>query len=91
MKLGLNFYIPGCNDKVEAVHRICSENNLSFENVLFVGDDLNDLQLMKKVGFSCCPKNAISEVKAEADYVSSLDGGAGVIREIADYLLASIS
>lgn len=90
-KLSMDFYVPGCTDKVHAVEKICRATDLSFENVLFVGDDINDIKLMRKVGYSCCPKNAVTEVKSMSDYISSLNGGEGVIREITDYLLSHIS
>lgn len=86
-KLKVDFYCPDCRDKLSAVSDICSQLGLSLDNVLYIGDDLNDLELLKAVGYSCCPSNAQPEVKAVVDYITTRKGGEGVIREVADLLL----
>lgn len=86
-KLKVDFYCPDCRDKLSAVSDICSQLGLSLDNVLYIGDDLNDLELLKAVGYSCCPANAQPEVKAVVDYIITRKGGDGVIREVADLLL----
>lgn len=86
-KLKVDFYCPDCRDKLSAVSDICSQLGLSLDNVLYIGDDLNDLELLKAVGYSCCPANAQPEVKAVVDYIATRKGGEGVIREVADLLL----
>lgn len=86
-KLKVDFYCPDCRDKLSAVSDICSQLGLSLDNVLYIGDDLNDLELLKAVGYSCCPANAQPEVKAVVDYIAARKGGDGVIREVADLLL----
>lgn len=86
-KLKVDFYCPDCRDKLSAVSDICSQLGLSLDNVLYIGDDLNDLELLKTVGYSCCPSNAQPEVKAVVDYIAARKGGEGVIREVADLLL----
>ena len=83
-KLKVDFYCPDCRDKLSD---ICSQLGLSLDNVLYIGDDLNDLELLKAVGYSCCPSNAQPEVKAVVDYIATRKGGDGVIREVADLLL----
>lgn len=88
-KLKVDFYEPGCKDKLEYVKRLCEDNGLSLENVLYIGDDVNDLPLLKAVGFSCCPADANAEVRGQVDHVSSLKGGEGVIREVVDMLLGA--
>ena len=86
-KLKVDFYCPDCRYKLSAVSDICSQLGLSLDNVLYIGDDLNDLELLKAVGYSCCPANAQPEVKAVVDYIATRKGGDGVIREVADLLL----
>lgn len=86
-KLKVDFYCPDCRDKLSAVSDICSQLGLSLDNVLYIGDDLNDLELLKAVGYSCCPANAQPEVKAAVDYIATRKGGEGVIREVADILM----
>ena len=86
-KLKVDFYCPDCRDKLSAVSDICSQLGLSLDNVLYIGDDLNDLELLKAVGYSCCPANAQPEVKAVVDYIATRKGGDGVIREVSDILM----
>lgn len=81
-KLKLDILESGCTDKVSVVKRICAEHNVALENVLYIGDDINDIEVMKIVGYSCCPADAMPQVKDVAKYTAKAKGGEGVIREI---------
>lgn len=83
-KLKIDFYAPGCNDKLWYTKELCASLGISLDEVLYVGDDINDLPLLKAVGFSCCPNDAVDEVKKAVDYISPRSGGSGVIRDIVD-------
>lgn len=83
-KLKIDFYAPGCNDKLGYTKDLCASLGVSLDEVLYVGDDINDLPLLKAVGFSCCPNDAVDEVKKTVDYISPRSGGSGVIRDIVD-------
>lgn len=85
-KLKLDILEAGCKDKLAAVRRICNERGIHIENVAYVGDDINDLEVIKKVGFGCCPADAMPQVREAADYVARCKGGEGVIREIVEKL-----
>lgn len=87
-KLKVDYYVPGCKDKLSAVERICLDMGITLDQVLYVGDDINDLPLLEKVGFSACPADSNEKVKNAVDFVSTLNGGKGVIRELADLLLS---
>ena len=87
-KLKADYYEPGCRDKLECVRRICIAEGIGLENVLYIGDDLIDLPLLKEVGFSCCPADAVEAVRDCVDYVVPAPGGHGVIRHVADLLLS---
>lgn len=87
-KLGLDELISGCSDKVKAVKKLCEKYGVELRNVAYVGDDINDLEVIKIVGLGCCPDDAIPEVKNAADFVTKAKGGEGVIREIIDKILA---
>lgn len=89
-KLQLDIYLPGCNDKLSAISSLCSEYGLALENVAYIGDDINDLALLRRAGFSACPADAHNSVITCVDYVAQHSGGSGVIREIADILLDKI-
>ena len=83
-KLKLDILEAGCKDKLTAVKRICEERGIYLENVCYIGDDINDIETIKAVGFGCCPADAMPEVKAVADYLATTKGGEGVIREIVE-------
>ena len=86
-KLRLDVYIPGCTDKLQAVRQLCDEYGIGLENVLYIGDDIMDIPLLKEAGFSACPADAHPSVRKAVGYVSSFDGGRGVIRDVADMIL----
>lgn len=88
-KIGVTYFEDGCKDKLAAVSALVDRIGLRMDEVCYIGDDLNDVDLLGAVGFSCCPADAVSEVKRVAQYVASARGGEGVIREIADYILSS--
>ena len=86
-KLQLDILVSGCNNKKEMILKICKERNISLANVCYIGDDINDLEVLKMVGFGCVPADAMSKVKNVAKYIAFSNGGNGVIREVADKIL----
>lgn len=81
-KLNMNFIEDGVKDKAAVLRRICEEYGIMLDEVLYVGDDINDVEVMKIVGVAACPADASSEVKDVADYVAKRCGGNGAVREI---------
>ena len=80
---------PGCLTKLQVCEQICAELGIGLENVCYVGDDINDAELLSAVGYPCCPPNARPEVLAvQGIHVLNTPGGQGAIREIADRILA---
>lgn len=77
----------GIKNKLETVKEICGRRGIALENVAYVGDDINDLEVIRAVGFGCSVINGAEEVKAAAKYVSPVAGGSGAIRNIADKIL----
>ena len=73
-------------NKAEAVKQLCAERNLDFSQVMYIGNDTNDLEAMKLVGIKGAPADAEPEILSIADWVSSKNGGYGVIRELARIL-----
>ncbi len=86
-KLNVDFYISGCKDKVAEVKRICNKNSISLDNVVYIGDDINDIEVIKSVGWGCAPADAIPQVRKVARIVTEAEGGKGVIREIVDMII----
>ena len=79
---------PKSKSKLEAAQEICEELGITLEDVCFVGDDINDVELLSAVGFPCCPPNARPEVLAVPDiHVLKTPGGQGAVREITDRIL----
>ena len=86
-KLKLDILETGCMDKLAKVIQICEERNISMKQVAYIGDDINDIELLKSVGIACCPADAISEVKNIVKIITKAAGGHGVIREVAERIL----
>ncbi len=86
-KLKLDIFESGCKDKVAVVSRICSEYKIDFNNVCYIGDDINDVGVIKLVGLGCAPADAMPQVINAARYVTKAKGGEGVIREVVDLIL----
>lgn len=86
-KLKLDIVEMGCTDKLSTIKQLCQEKGISLDNVCYIGDDINDIEAIKAVGFGCCPADAIKEVKCVADYIASVNGGKGVIREVVEKVL----
>lgn len=88
-ELKLDFYYQGANSKQEKYEQIKLDYSLSDSEVAYIGDDIIDLYILKHAGFSAAPSDALSYVKAQVDFVSTKKGGEGVLREVADFILAS--
>ena len=86
-KLGVCEIYQGIRDKLSIYNGLLEKYGLKDEEVCYIGDDLIDLKVMKRVGLSVAPANAVSEVKEIASYVSSVSGGCGVARETIEYIL----
>ena len=86
-KLGIKRAFIGIEDKLATLEQICQELNLSLAQVAYVGDDLNDLPILKSVGCPLTVADAIPENKINAVYVTELKGGQGCVREICNLLL----
>lgn len=87
-KLGLEVY-QGVQDKAQAIQQLIKEHNLTQSEVVYIGNDLNDLPVLPYVGYFACPKDAHSEVIRRADLVLSKPGGRGAIRELIEIILRS--
>lgn len=91
-ELGVRFVHQGVEDKIQAFLAILAEAYVSdpFE-VAYMGDDIGDLPLLRKVGLPIAVADAVPEVKAAAKYVTEARGGRGAVREVTDLLLAAAS
>lgn len=87
-KLKIDYLFQGVKDKVAIVQKLTEELQISFSDCAYIGDDINDINLLEKVGFSASPRNAANHVKSKVDYVTKLKGGKGAFREFVEYILA---
>lgn len=85
--LGVNEVVIGSKTKKVDFERIIKENNLTYDNVLFMGDDIPDYEIMNKVGLACCPADAVSEIKNISLFISEKKGGEGCARDIIEQIL----
>lgn len=85
--LGMTKLYEGCKNKIAALREFMAEYNLDPEQIAYMGDDLPDICVLKKVGMPCCPQDAVAEVKEHALFVASKNGGRGAVREMCDFVL----
>ena len=88
--LGIKRCYVGRDAKMSVLEKWLEELEITMENVAIIGDDVNDLPIMKKAGFSACPSDAVQVVKQQVNLILNTKGGYGCIREFIDnYLLPS--
>lgn len=88
-ELNIDYLFEGITDKTEVLYKLIDELNISLQEVFYMGDDINDLPVMKIVGFSAAPSDAVNVVKNEADLVCCHLGGNGAVREAIDLILSN--
>ena len=88
-ELGVRHVVQGCKDKVAAFGKIAAELGIGRNATAFVGDDVPDLPLLGSVGWSVAVANAVAEVRAACDAVTTAPGGGGAVREVCDLILAA--
>lgn len=86
-EVGVDYLFQGIKDKSTFLKSFMNKNNITKSQIAYIGDDLNDLPLIKQVGCFCCPFDACDEVKMLADYVSPVCGGKGVVSDIIRHIL----
>lgn len=85
--LGVTRYYLNCMDKVTAIHEFVADYNIDLENVIYMGDDIPDLECMRLVGVPVCPADAAMEVVEASRYISEFNGGHGAVRDIVEQVM----
>lgn len=85
--LGITDYYAKSPDKELDFEHFKTKYNLQNDEILMMGDDLPDVQIMKISGISACPKNAVPEVKEISDYISPIEGGKGAVRDVIEQVM----
>jgi len=86
-KLGMTDIFMSCSTKIQVLNQYLADNNLKAEEVIYVGDDIPDYEIMKVVGCPCCPADACSDIKEISTYISPYEGGRGCARDIIEQIL----
>lgn len=85
-KMGLKVH-HGRKNKKEFLTEYFQKHNINSKNVIYVGNDINDFEAMKLVGYSVCPRDAHQKIKEVASYVLNDRGGDGAVRELSELLI----
>jgi len=86
-KLGIEDIFLASSNKIADYEEFRAKYNLEREDILYMGDDLPDYEVMKITGVACCPADAVEEIKAVSVYISHIKGGAGCVRDIIEQVL----
>ena len=86
-QLQIEYVFQDCHYKLPVVEQLLDKLGLSPANMVFIGDDLTDMPVIRYVGFGVAVANAVDEVKQCADYVTTRPGGSGAVREVIEYIL----
>jgi 3-deoxy-D-manno-octulosonate 8-phosphate phosphatase (KDO 8-P phosphatase) len=85
--LGVTDVYLGVNDKIDCLEDFRFKYNLEYQDILYMGDDLPDYEIMQKVGIPTCPSDAAPEIKNLALYISNIPGGKGCVRDVIEQVL----
>ncbi len=86
-RLGIQDIVLGADVKIRFYEEFKSNYKLQDNNIIYVGDDIPDFEVMNKCGLPCCPSDAAYEIKAVSKYISTVNGGEGVARDIIEQVL----
>ena len=86
-KLGITDVFTKVENKKEKLNEYIEQHKLKSEEVLFMGDDIPDYDVMQLVGLSCAPSDAIAEIRHIAKYISPYNGGDGCVRDVIEKVL----
>jgi 3-deoxy-D-manno-octulosonate 8-phosphate phosphatase (KDO 8-P phosphatase) len=85
--LGIEEVYLNCKDKLDQLSLLLVKHHLTYEDVLYMGDDIPDLEVMKKCGVATCPNDAVHQIKNIAIYISDYCGGKGAVRDVIEQTL----
>ncbi len=88
-KLGVKDIHLKIANKVEAMNKFVAKHNLELNEIMYMGDDIPDFNVMNMVGLPVCPNNAVEEIKSISAYISHLNGGDGCVRDVIEQVLKS--
>ena len=86
-QLEITHVFQGCHDKLPAFEKLLGRTGLSASEAVYIGDDVLDIPIMRRVGFAVAAANAVDELKGCCHYITSSPGGGGAVREVVEYIL----
>ena len=86
--LKFDYQYIGKENKLTILQNWMTELNITFNEIAYIGDDVNDIEILERVGFSACPSDAVVECKEIVDYICRAKGGEGCVREFVNKILA---
>ena len=86
-KLNIKNVTIGEKNKLERMKKICTDKNINLNEVAYIGDDINDIEVLKEVGFSALTSNSPIKNQIKVDYITNKKGGDGAFREFVDLIL----
>ena len=87
-KLGIDRIFQGENDKLKRLKEVCAELGITLDKVAYIGDDVNDLDVLRAVGLSAMPPNSPILNQFTPDYLTTRSGGDGAFRDFVDFILS---
>jgi YrbI family 3-deoxy-D-manno-octulosonate 8-phosphate phosphatase len=88
-KLGITEVFQGAKDKVSVLAHLSEKFNIPFEQMAYMGDDVNDVAALQTVGYAAAPADCVDQVRHVVHYICQKNGGEGVVREVIDMILAA--
>lgn len=85
--LGLKDIFMGSGRKIHKYDELLAQYGIRDDQVLYIGDDVPDIEVMRRVAVACCPQDACDDVKAVAHYISQRAGGEGCVRDVLEQVL----
>ncbi len=85
--LGVKDIFLGVSNKIKVFNQYMKDNKLDPSQVMYMGDDIPDYEVMRQVGFAACPADAAEEIKAISTYISPRNGGEGCVRDVIEQVL----
>jgi 3-deoxy-D-manno-octulosonate 8-phosphate phosphatase (KDO 8-P phosphatase) len=85
--LGIDNVYMKIENKIEKLKQLAVQHQLETENILYMGDDIPDLEVMQYCGLGCCPADAVSEIKSISKYISPFKGGEGCVRDVIEKVM----
>lgn len=86
-KLQIDYLFMGVKNKLQVIQQLCEKLRITLQDVAYIGDDLNDIEVLESVGVSATPSSAPNYVQRRAKIIMNKKGGEGVFREFVEYIL----